>query len=93
MSSSASIGGNSSLGFSKLFLDAPEGGTSLNDAIARSFKDVQDKLKEVQDDPGNSAKMMTLQVAMNALQQVISMSTQAVNSLKTQTEATIRNIS
>ncbi|MFM8983296.1 MAG: hypothetical protein ACKOLA_10400 [Spartobacteria bacterium] len=93
MSSTTSIGGDNSFGYKELFLDAPEGGKSLNDAIAQSFKDVQEKLKEVQNDPGNSAKMMTLQVAMNALQQVISMTTQSVNSLKTQTEGAIRNIS
>ncbi len=74
-------------------MDAPEGGKSLNDTIAKSFEDVQKKLLEVQNDPGNSAKMMTLQVAMNALQQVISMTTQSVNSLKTQTEGAVRNIS
>lgn len=93
MSSTTSIGGDNSFGYKELFLDAPEGGQSLNDAIAQSFKDVQAKLKEVQADPGNSAKMMTLQVAMNALQQVISMTTQSVNSLKTQTEGAVRNIS
>ncbi len=88
----AGIGGGNSMGYKELFLDKDKAGKSLNDAISDRFNDVNTALKAVKDNPGDPAKLMELQVAMNALQQVMSTTTQLINSLKTMTEGINRNI-
>ena len=80
------------MGYKELFLDKTKDGKSLNEIISDRFEDVNKALKEVQDNPGDPAKLMELQMAMNALQQVMSTTTQLINSLKTMTEGINRNI-
>jgi type III secretion apparatus needle protein len=92
MSNLTGIGGGNSIGYKELFLDKSEGGKSLNEAISDRFDDVNKALKDVQANPGDPAKLMTLQMAMNALQQVMSTTTQLINSLKSMTEGINRNI-
>lgn len=92
MSTTTGVGGGNSIGYKELFLDKNEGGQSLNETIAERFSQMQKQLKEVQDDPGNAAKLMTLQVSMNSLQQVMSTTTQLINSMKSMTEGINRNI-
>lgn len=86
------IGGGNSIGYKELFLDKNEGGKSLNEAISERFDEMQKQLKAVQADPGNAAKLMTLQVSMNSLQQIMSTTTQLINSMKSMTEGINRNI-
>jgi hypothetical protein len=86
------IGGGNSIGYEQLFNKTQDGGSSLNTIISDRFKDVSAQLAEVQKSPGDPAKLMALQVSMNALQQVMSTTTQLVNSLKTMTEGVNRNI-
>lgn len=86
------IGGGNSMGYKELFLDKTEGGKSLNETIADRFKEVNDRMKEAQASPGDPAKLMAVQLAMNSLQQVMSTTTQLINSLKTMTEGVNRNI-
>lgn len=92
MSKTTGIGGGNSIGYDDLFNKRADGGKSLNDSISDAFSDVQKALDDVKKNPGDPAKMMQLQVAMNALQQVMSSTTQLVNALKTMSEGTIRNI-
>ena len=92
MSNLTGIGGGNSIGYKELFLDKTEGGKSLNETISDRFDDVNKALKDVQANPGDPAKLMTLQMAMNALQQVMSTTTQLINSLKSMTEGINRNI-
>ncbi len=80
------------MGYKELFLDKTKDGKSLNEIISDRFEDVNKALKEVQDNPGDPAKLMALQMAMNALQQIMSTTTQLINSLKTMTEGINRNI-
>lgn len=80
------------MGYKELFLDKAEGGKSLNDTISDRFNDVNKALEKVKAKPGDPAAMMELQVAMNALQQVMSSTTQLINSLKTMSEGITRNI-
>jgi hypothetical protein len=86
------IGGGNSMGYKELFLKTDDTGKSLNDAISDRFTDVNTALQAVKNNPGDPAKLMELQVAMNALQQVMSTTTQLINSLKTMTEGINRNI-
>ena len=92
MSNTSGIGGGNGIGYKELFLDKNEGGTSLNETISDRFKDVNAALKEVKDSPGDPSKLMELQVAMNSLQQIMSSTTQLINSLKSMTEGINRNI-
>ena len=92
MSNTPGIGGGNSIGYKELFLDTNEGGKSLNDTISDRFNDVNTALAKVKANPGDPAALMELQVAMNALQQLMSTTTQLVNSLKTMTEGINRNI-
>jgi hypothetical protein len=85
------IGGNS-IGYKELFLDKQEGGKSLNETISDRFNDMNAALKDVQSSPGDPAKLMKLQVAMNSLQQLMSTTTQLINSMKSMTEGINRNI-
>ncbi len=91
MSNTPGIGGGNGIGYQKLFNDDGSG-KSLNTIISERFKDVQDCLAKVQADPGNPAALMQLQVAMNSLQQIMSSTTQLINSLKSMTEGINRNI-
>ena len=86
------IGGGNSMGYRELFLDKEKDGKSLNDTISDRFNAVNDALEKVKAKPGDPAAMMELQVAMNALQQVMSSTTQLINSLKTMSEGITRNI-
>ena len=92
MSNTPGIGGGSSIGYKELFLDKNEGGKSLNDTISDRFSEVNKALEKVKAKPGDPAALMELQVAMNALQQLMSTTTQLINSLKTMTEGINRNI-
>jgi type III secretion apparatus needle protein len=92
MATASGIGGGNSMGYKELFLDKTEGGKSLNEIISDRFKDVNTALKAVQDNPGDPGMLMQLQVAMNSLQQIMSTTTQLINSLKTMTEGINRNI-
>jgi hypothetical protein len=92
MSNTPAIGGGNSIGYKELFLDKNEGGKSLNDTISDRFNDVNAALEKVKANPGDPAALMELQVAMNALQQLMSTTTQLINSLKTMTEGINRNI-
>jgi hypothetical protein len=92
MSNTSGIGGGNGIGYKELFLDKNEGGKSLNDTISDRFTDVNAALKEVKDNPGDPSKLMQLQVAMNSLQQIMSSTTQLINSLKSMTEGINRNI-
>lgn len=92
MSNTPGIGGGNSIGYKELFLDKNEGGKSLNDTISDRFNDVNSALEKVKANPGDPAALMELQVAMNALQQLMSTTTQLINSLKTMTEGINRNI-
>lgn len=92
MSNTSGIGGGNGIGYKELFLDKNEGGQSLNDTISDRFTQVKAALKEVKDNPGDPSKLMELQVAMNSLQQIMSSTTQLINSLKSMTEGINRNI-
>lgn len=106
MATTPGIGGGKSIGYKELFNNDteytytdPKDKTktitvkgNLNDTISDRFQDVQDALAKVKAKPGDPAALMELQVAMNALQQVMSTTTQLINSLKTMTEGINRNI-
>jgi|GEM_PF-2262596 len=92
MSTTPGIGGGNSIGYNELFNQKANTGRTLNETISDRFQDVNKALAEVQKSPGDPAKLMALQVAMNALQQVMSTTTQLINSLKTMTEGINRNI-
>ena len=93
MSTTPGIGGGNSIGYNELFNQkATDTGRTLNETISDRFQDVNKALAEVQKSPGDPGKLMALQVAMNSLQQVMSTTTQLINSLKTMTEGINRNI-
>jgi hypothetical protein len=92
MTNTSGIGGGNSIGYKELFLDKGTGGKSLNESISDKFSDVTKALEAVKAEPGNPAKLMELNVAMNTLQQVMSSTTQLINSLKSMTEGINRNI-
>ena len=93
MSTATGIGGGNSIGYNELFNQkATDTGRTLNETISDRFQDVNKALAEVQKSPGDPGKLMALQVSMNALQQVMSTTTQLINSLKTMTEGINRNI-
>jgi len=93
MATTPGIGGGNSIGYDQLFNQkTEETGRTLNETISDRFKDVNSALADVQKNPGDPGKLMALQVAMNALQQVMSTTTQLINSLKTMTEGINRNI-
>jgi type III secretion apparatus needle protein len=92
MSTTTGIGGGNSIGYKELFLDKNEGGKSLNDTISDRFQDVNAALEKVKSKPGDPAALMELQVAMNALQQFMSFTTQLIKALQTMTEGINRNI-
>jgi hypothetical protein len=89
------VAGGKGMGYDDLFNDKDttiKDSKSLNDIISDRFKDVQDALDKVKAKPGDPAALMELQVAMNNLQQIMSTTTQLINSLKTMTEGINRNI-
>jgi paraquat-inducible protein B len=85
------IGGNS-IGYKELFLDKQEGGKSLNETISDRFNDLNKAMKEAQSNPGDPAKLMVVNLAMNSLQQTMSTTSQLINSMKSMTEGINRNI-
>ena len=93
MSTTPGIGVGNSIGYNEIFNQkATDTGRTRNETISDRFIDVNKKLEEVQNSPGDPGKLMALQVSMNALQQVRSTTTQLINSLKTMTEGINRNI-
>ena len=86
------IGGGNSFGYKELFLDKDAQGKSLNDTISDRFKEVTDAKNAMQANPQDPAKLMALQLAMNNLQQILSSTTQLMNSMKGMNEGINRNI-
>jgi gas vesicle protein len=92
MATASGIGGDNSFGYKELFLDKDKTGKSLNETISDRFKEVNDRMKEAQADPGNPGKLMLVNMAMNSLQQTMSTTSQLINSMKSMTEGINRNI-
>lgn len=71
-----------------------EGSGGMGDAIKNAYEAL-DKARKAAQDAGNAGDPVTLlemQMAMNTLSQIMSMSTQMINSMKTMCESTLRNI-
>lgn len=81
-----------SFGYSDLIGKKGEGG--MGDRISAAFDQVNDAMKKVQQagSSGNPADLIDLQMKMNALTQILSTTTQMVNTLKTACESVNRNM-
>ncbi len=81
-----------SFGYEDLIGKTGDGG--LGDRLSGAYQDVKDAMEAIKNakNSGDPAKLMDLQIKMNALTQILSTTTQAVNSLKQACEGVNRNI-
>jgi len=81
-----------SFGYQDLIGEKGSGG--MGDRIAAAYQQVDDALKQIKTagSAGNPADLVDLQMKMNSLTQVLSTTTQMVNTLKTSVEGILRNL-
>jgi hypothetical protein len=88
----ANISDGNSFGYQDLIGKKGEGG--MGDRISGAYQDVMDAKDKLENakNSGDPALLMDLQMKMNALTQMLSTTTQMINSLKQSCEGINRNI-
>jgi hypothetical protein len=81
-----------SFGYQDLIGEKGAGG--MGDRISGAYADVQDAMAKIKEakNSGDPALLLDVQMKMNALTQILSTTTQMVNTLKTAVEGINRNI-
>jgi hypothetical protein len=86
------MSGGESFGYEDLI--GKKGGGGMGDRISGAYQDVKDAMEAIKKagKSGDPAALMDLQLKMNALTQVLSTTTQMINSMKQACEGVNRNL-